>query len=137
MTVNVTKYNFDLIEFLKQELKSKDTAIKTILENHRQTNHYKSQTVKEATKQNEHSDEAKREFVTPIKPVKIRLLNNVPQLHSPNRFDVLRIAKDDNDNESEKQFNQNESDSHPPRSINSKTSPNNSHACRFNCKNRL
>ena len=57
--------------------------------------------------------------------------------YSPNRFDVLRIAKDDNDNESEKQFNQNETDSHPPRSINSKTSPNNSHACRFNFKNCL
>ena len=34
------------IEFLKQELKRKDTIIKMILENYRQNSDYKSQTVK-------------------------------------------------------------------------------------------
>ena len=38
---------FDQIEFLKQELKSKDTIIKMILENYRQATDYKSQTVKD------------------------------------------------------------------------------------------
>ena len=36
----------------------------------------------------------------PIKTVKIRPLNNIPQFHSPNRFDALQITKDDNDKES-------------------------------------
>ena len=36
----------DQIEFLKQELKSKDTIIKMILENYRQNTDYKPQTVK-------------------------------------------------------------------------------------------
>ena len=40
----------DQMEFLKQELKSKDTIIKTILENYRQTTDYNSQTVKETAK---------------------------------------------------------------------------------------
>ena len=42
----------DQIELLKQELKSKGTIIKMILENYRQTTDYKSQTVKETAKQN-------------------------------------------------------------------------------------
>ena len=42
----------DQIELLKQELKSKGTIIKMILENYRQTTDYKSQTVKETGKQN-------------------------------------------------------------------------------------
>ena len=50
------------IEFLKRELKSKDTIIKMILENYRQANDYKSQAVKETAKQNNHSDKRQREF---------------------------------------------------------------------------
>ena len=46
----------DQIEFLKQELKRKDTIIKLILENYRQNTDYKPQTVKETAKQNTHSD---------------------------------------------------------------------------------
>ena len=37
----------DQIELLKQELKSKDTIIKMILENYRQNTDYKPQTVKD------------------------------------------------------------------------------------------
>ena len=57
----------DQTEFLKQELKSKDTIIKIILENYRQNTDYKPQTVKETVKQNNHSDKAEREFLTPRK----------------------------------------------------------------------
>ena len=46
----------DEIEFLKQELTNKDTFIKAILENYRQTIDYKSQTVKEIAKQDNYSD---------------------------------------------------------------------------------
>ena len=42
----------DQVEFLKQELKSKDTIFKMVLENYRQTTDYKPQTVKETAKQN-------------------------------------------------------------------------------------
>ena len=45
-----------------------------ILENYKQTNHYKLKTVKETTKQNDHSDKEEREFLTPTKTVKIRPL---------------------------------------------------------------
>ena len=44
------------MEFLKQELTYKDTFIKIILENYRQTIDYKSQTVKEIAKQDNYSD---------------------------------------------------------------------------------
>ena len=50
----------DQIEFLKQELKSKDTIIKMILENYRQNTYNKPQTVKETAKQNNHSDKGER-----------------------------------------------------------------------------
>ena len=80
----------DQIEFLKQELKSKDAIIKMILENHRQNADYKPQTVKEAAKQNNHSDKGKRESLTPRKTVKMRPLNNIPQFVSLNCFDALR-----------------------------------------------
>lgn len=46
----------DEMEFLKQELTNKDTFIKIILENYRQTIDYKSQTVKEIAKQDNYSD---------------------------------------------------------------------------------
>ena len=65
------KILLDLIEFLKQELKSKDAIIKMILENYRQNNDYEPQTVKETAKQNNHSDKGKREFLTPRKTVKM------------------------------------------------------------------
>ena len=79
----------DQIEFLKQELKSKDTIIKMILENYRQNTDYKPQTVKETAKQNNHSDKGEREFLTPRKTVKMRPFNNILQFVSPNRFDAL------------------------------------------------
>ena len=50
----------DQIEFLKQELKSKDAIIKIILENYRETADYKPQTLKENAKQNNHSDKGER-----------------------------------------------------------------------------
>ena len=111
----------DQIEFLKQELKSKDAIIKMILENYRQTTDYKPQTVKETAKQNNHSDKGEREFLTPRKTVKMRPLNNIPQFASPNRFDALRMTTDDNDKESDEQLIQNETESHPLKSIISKT----------------
>ena len=46
----------DEMEFLKQELTNKDTFIKIILENYRQTIDYKSQSVKEIAKQDNYSD---------------------------------------------------------------------------------
>ena len=74
----------DQIEFLKQELKSKDAIIKIILENYRETTDYKPQTLKENAKQNNHSDKGEREFLTSRKTVKMRPLNNIPQFVSPN-----------------------------------------------------
>ena len=109
------------IEFLKQELKSKDAIIKMILENYRQYADYKPQTVKETAKQNNHSDKGEREFLTPRKTVKMRPLNNILQFVSPNRFDALRMTTDDNDKQSDEQLMQNETDSHPLKSIISKT----------------
>ena len=41
-----------------------------ILENCRETTAYKPQTVKETTKQNNHSDKGEREFLTPRKLLK-------------------------------------------------------------------
>ena len=112
---------FDQIEFLKQELKRKDTIIKMILENYRQNTDYKSQTVNETANQNKHSDKGEREFLTPRKTVKMRPLNNIPQFDSLNRFGALRMITDDNDKKSDEQLNQNETNSHPPRLIYSKT----------------
>ena len=111
----------DQIKFLKQELKNKYAIIKMILENYRQNADYKPQTVKETAKQNNHSDKEERKFLTPRKTVKIRPLNNIPQFVSPNRFDALRMTTDDNDEESDEQLIQNETDSHPLKSIISKT----------------
>ena len=51
----------------------------------------------------------------------MRPLNIITQFVSPNRFDVLRITTDDNDNELGKQLIQNKTDSHPVKSIISKT----------------
>ena len=50
----------DQIEFLKQELKSKDAIIKIILENYREITDYKPQTLKENAKQNNDSDKGER-----------------------------------------------------------------------------
>ena len=107
----------DQIEFLKQELKSKDAIIKMILENYRQTTDYKPQTVKETGKENNDCDKAEREFLTPRKTVKMRLLNNIPQFVSPYRFDALRVTTDDNDKEPDQQLIQSETDSNPLKSI--------------------
>ena len=92
-----------------------------ILENGRQNTDNKPQTVKETAKQNSHSDKKEREFLMPRKTVKMKPLNNIPQFVSPNRFDALRTTADDNDKESEKKLIQNETDSHPLKSIISKT----------------
>ena len=92
-----------------------------ILENYRQNTDYKAQTVKETAKQNNHSDKGEREFLTSRKTVKMRPLNNIPQFVSLNRFDALRMTTDDNDKESDGQLIQNETDSHPIKSIISKT----------------
>ena len=102
----------DQIEFLKQELKSKDTIIKMILEIYRQTADYKSQTIKETAKQNNHSDKGEREFLMPRKTAKMKPLNNIPQFVSPNHFDTLRITTDDKNKESDMQLIQNETDLH-------------------------
>ena len=91
----------DQIEFLKQELKSKDAIITMILENYRQTTDYKPQTVKETAKQSNHSDKGKREFLTPRKTVKMRPLNNFSQFASPKCFDALQMTPDDNNKESD------------------------------------
>ena len=48
-------------------------------------------------------------------------LNNFPQFDSPNVFDTLRLTTDDSYKESNQQLNQNETDSHSPRSVNAKT----------------
>ena len=108
------------MEFLKQELKSKDAIIKMILENYWQTTDYKAQTVKETTKQNNHSDKGEKELLTPRKTVKIRPLNNIPQFASPNSFDALWMITDDNNKELDEQLIQNEAESHPLKSIISK-----------------
>ena len=92
-----------------------------ILENYRQYADYKPQTVKETAKQNNHSDKGKREFLTLRKTVKMRPLNNIPHFVTPNLFDVLQMTTDDNDKESDEQLIQNETVSHPPKSIISKT----------------
>ena len=55
------------------------------------------------------------------KTVKMRPLNNIPQLVSLNCFDILRMTIDDKDKESDGQLIQNETDSHPLKSIISKT----------------
>ena len=92
-----------------------------ILKSCKQTTDYKRQTVKETVEQSNHSDKGEREFLTPRKTVKMRPLKNIPQFVSPNRFDAIRMTTDDNDKESDKQLIQNETDSHPLRSIISKT----------------
>ena len=48
-------------------------------------------------------------------------LNNIPQFVSPNRFDALRMTTDHNDKEYDGQLIQNETDSHPLKSIIPKT----------------
>ena len=87
----------------------------------KQTTDYKRQTVKETVEQSNHSDKGEREFLTPRKTVKMRPLKNIPQFVSPNRFDALRMTTDDNDKESDEQLIQNETESHPLKSIISKT----------------
>ena len=55
-----------------------------ILENYRQTTDYKPQTVKKTDKQNNDSDKGEREFLTPRKTVKMRLLKQ----YSTVRFSI-------------------------------------------------
>ena len=98
----------DQIKFLKQELISKGTFIKIILENYRQTTDYKFLTVKETAK----GDKGEREFLTARKTVEMRPVNNMPQFISRNRFDALRMTTDEKNKESDKQLIQNETDSH-------------------------
>ena len=91
------------------------------MENSRQTTDYKPQTIKETARQNNHSDKGEREFLKPRKIVKMRPLNNIPQFASPNLFDALQTTTDDNDKESDEQLIQNKTESHPLKSITSKT----------------
>ena len=58
--IKITKSLLHQIEFLKQELKSKNAIIKMILESYRQTTDYKPQTVKETVKQNNDYDKGER-----------------------------------------------------------------------------
>ena len=75
-----------------------------ILGDYKRNTNYKSQTAQETAKQNNHSDKGEREFSTPRKTCKMRLLSNIPQLISANRFDALRMTTDDNDIESDEQL---------------------------------
>ena len=111
----------DQVEFLKQVLKTKDTIIKMILENYRQTADNESQTIKETAKENNHSYKGEREFLTPRKTVKMRPLKNIPQFASPNRFDALQMTANDNKKKLDEQLIQNETDLHLLKSIISKT----------------
>ena len=97
---DLIKSLFDQIEFLKQELKSKDTIIKMILENYNYNLNHKPQPVTKIHKQisNKNNDE----FIVPKKTFKNKSLNEIPELiYSPNHFDALRTQNNDNDNESE------------------------------------
>ena len=51
----------------------------------------------------------------------MRPLNNIPQFASPNCFDALQMTTYDNDKESDEQLIQNETESHPLKSIISNT----------------
>ena len=97
---DLIKSLFDQIEFLKQELKSKGTIIKMILENYNYNLNHKPQPVTKIHKQisNKNNDE----FIVPKKTFKNKSLNEIPEpIYSPNRFDALRTQNNDNDNESE------------------------------------
>ena len=96
---DLIKSLFDQIEFLKQELKSKDTIIKMIFENYNYNLNYKPQPVTKIHKQisNKNNDE----FIVPKKTFKNKSLNEIPEpIYSPNRFDALRTQNNYNDNES-------------------------------------
>ena len=97
---DLIKSLFDQIEFLKQELKSKDTIIKMILENYNYNLNHKPQPVTKIHKQisNKNNDE----FIVPKKTFKNKSLNEIPEpIYSPSRFDALRTQNNDNNNESE------------------------------------
>ena len=51
----------------------------------------------------------------------MRPLKNTPQVPSPNRFDALRTTTDDKNKESDEQLIQTKTDSHPLKSVISKT----------------
>ena len=110
---DLIKSLFDQMEFLKQELKSKGTIIKMILENYNCNLNHNPQPVTNIYKQisNKNNDE----FIVPKKTFKNKLLNEIPEpIYSPNRFDALRTQNNDNDNESE-HLNLNETVSHLPK----------------------
>ena len=110
---DLIKSLFDQIEFLKQELKSKGTIIKMILENYNYSLNHKPQPVTNIYKQisNKNNDE----FILPKKTFKNKSLNEIPEpIYSPNRFDALRTQNNDNDNESE-HLNLIETVSHRPK----------------------
>ena len=97
---DLIKSLFDQIEFLKQELKSKDTIIKMILENYNYNLNHKPQSVTKIHKQ--FSNKNNDEFIVSKKTFKNKSLNEIPEpIYSPNRFDALRTQNNDNDNESE------------------------------------
>ena len=69
----------------------------------------------------------------------MRPLHNIPQFASPNYFDALQMATNDNDKESDKQLIQNETDSHPLKSIilETKTRAITSYPWKFHYKKHL
>ena len=69
----------------------------------------------------------------------MRPLHNIPQFASPNCFDALQMATNDNDKESDKQLIQNETDSHPLKSIilETKTRATTSYPWKFHYKKHL
>ena len=110
---DLIKSLFDQKEFLKQELKSKDTIIKMILKNYNCNLNHKPQPVTKIHKQisNKNNDE----FIVPKKTFKNKSLNEIPEpVYSPNCFDALRMQNNDNDNESE-HLNLNETVSQLPK----------------------
>ena len=69
----------------------------------------------------------------------MRPLHNIPQFASPNCFDALQMATNDNDKESDKQLIQNETDSYPLKSIilETKTRAITSYPWKFHYKKHL
>ena len=89
----------DQIEFLKNELRSKDTIIKLIIENSKYGNEYFQK------KKNNNDSNQTEKFVTPKKPAKLKTSDNknLNNFASPNRFKKLEDKEiDDKENQHNK-----------------------------------
>ena len=111
---NLIKNLLNQIEFLKQELKSKDTIIKMILENQRHQifkSDLKPQTAEESNNIF-NKLESEKLFELPKKTVKKKPPNPNPSFASPNRFSALQTNNDDDDDidAGSEQLNSNELD---------------------------